>query len=117
MQKPKERLKFNMVRPHQINIPFHIPSLFTLQHKRQKQNLKALHNFDPHHKLAYIPLEKCILFSLAANLAKSSLAMSTVYCTALASTIVSSPDHTFFTIRELAGVWSGDKTSIINKEN
>ena len=47
------------VRPHQINIPFHIP----LSHKKAKTNTHAvladsaaLYNFEPHHTC--IPLER-----------------------------------------------------------
>ena len=43
---------------YSLNIPFHIPSLVTLQHKQAKTNTRevsvdpaALHNFEPHHSL------------------------------------------------------------------
>ena len=46
------------IRLHQINIPFHIPSLVTFQHKQAKTNTRevsvdpaALHNFEPHRSL------------------------------------------------------------------
>ena len=44
------------IRPHQINIPFHIPSLVTLSQKQTHMKLvpadsAALHNFEPHHNL------------------------------------------------------------------